>query len=384
MAENVAAAPPFARAAEADAPVKAKASPRRFILPVLIIAAAAYGAHWFYDYYTVGRFLVSTDDAYVGADTVIIAPKVGGYVAQVEVANNQQVKAGDLLAVIDAGDYKLAVDAAVDKVATQDSTIQRIARQIEAQASTVTQAESQVASVNANATSAAADAQRASLEFDRAQKLVATNFGSQQRLEQADADKKRTAAAVAGASASLASAQAMLANAKANVDVLKAQKAEAEHTRAELENAVERAQRDLSFTQLRAPFDGVVGNKSIEVGQYAQPGQRLLAIVPLDKVFVDANFKETQIADVKPGQKVDVAIDAYDDKPLEGRVLSIAPASGAQFSLLPPDNATGNFTKIVQRVTVRIGFAPEALKAHPLRAGLSVVVTIHTRDEARP
>jgi membrane fusion protein (multidrug efflux system) len=388
MAEDIAAAPAFARAApEAKAPAappRAKGSRRRLLLPVLALGAAAYGAHWGYYYLTEGRFLVSTDDAYVGAETVIVAPKVAGYISEVDVANNQPVRAGQVLARIDAGDYKLALDAAKDKVATQDSTIARIGRQIEAQAALVAQAEAQVAAAKATAESAAADAERAALEYDRALKLVQTSFGSQQRLEQATADKKRTAAAVSGAAASLASAEAQLAYARSNTDVLRSQKAEAENARAELASAVDRAERDLSFTVIRAPFDGVVGNKAVQLGQYVQPATRLLAVVPLDKVYVDANFKETQLSAIKPGQKADVAIDAFDGNSVEGVVRSIAPASGAEFSLLPPDNATGNFTKVVQRVTVRIGFEPDAIKSHTLRPGLSVVATVRTRDESQP
>jgi membrane fusion protein (multidrug efflux system) len=386
MAQDVAAAPPLARAAEAPAaaPVQAKRSPRRLLLPLVLIGAGAYGAYWGYDYFVEGRFLVSTDDAYVGADTVIIAPKVAGYVVDVSVNNNQEVRAGDLLARIDAGDYKLAVDAAQNKVATQDATIARIERQVAAQRAMIAQAEAQIGSAHATADSADADQMRASLEFERAQKLALTNFGSQQRLEQATADKKRTAAATAGAKSALASAEAQFAWSQANLDVLQSQKTEAEHTRGELETAVERAERDLSFTEIRAPFDGVVGNKAVELGQYVQPGARLLAVVPLDQVYVDANYKETQIGDIQSGQKVDVAVDAMSGKPLEGVVRSIAPASSAQFSLLPPDNATGNFTKIVQRVAVRVGFDPETIRAHTLRPGLSVVATVHTRDESLP
>jgi membrane fusion protein (multidrug efflux system) len=390
MAQNAsptASAADFVRAPDATvaaAPPKAKRSPRRFILPLILVGAAAYGAHWGYDYFVEGRFLVSTDDAYVGANTVIVSPKIMGYITDVLIKNNQEVHTGDVLARIDAGDYQLAVDAAQDKVATQDATITRIARQADAQKAAIGQAEAQVNAAFAQEASAAADMERASLEFDRSQKLAQTNFGSQQRLEQSAADKARTAATQAGAQASYASAQAALTGAKANLEVFKAQQAEAEHTRAELMSAVDRAKRDLSFTEIRAPFDGVIGNKAVEIGQYVQGGTRLLMMVPLSKVFVDANFKETQLPDIKPGQKVDVVVDAFDGKPVEGVVRSIAPASGAEFSLLPPDNATGNFTKIVQRVAVRVGFDEETIKANTLRPGLSVVVTIHTRDESLP
>jgi membrane fusion protein (multidrug efflux system) len=315
---------------------------------------------------------------------VIMSPKIAGYVVEVPVKNNQEVHAGDVLARIDGGDYQLAVEAAKAKVATQDATIARIGRQIEAQRATVAQAEAQVGSARATSESVAADQMRASLEFERSQKLAQTSFGSQQRLEQATADAKRTVAATSGAQSALASSQAQLAFAKANVDVMQSQRTEAERTRAELMNAVQRAERDLSFAEIRAPFDGVIGNKAVEIGQFAQPGQRLMAVVPLDKVFVDANFKETQLRPIKPGQKVEVSVDALGGQTIEGVVRSVAPASGSEFSLLPPDNATGNFTKIVQRVTVRIGFDAESIRAHVLRPGLSVVAVIRTRDETQP
>ena len=387
MAQDaVAASPAFARAAGAPplAPVKAKRSVRRFILPLVALAGVGYGLHYAHYYFTEGRFLVSTDDAYVGASVVIISPKIAGYVVEVPVKNNQEVHAGDVLARIDGGDYQLAVEAAKAKVATQDAAIARIGRQIEAQRATVAQAEAQVGSARASSESVAADQIRASLEFDRAQKLAQTSFGSQQRLEQATADAKRTVAATNGAQSALASSQAQLAFAKANVDVLQSQRTEAERTRAELMNAVQRADRDLSFAEIRAPFDGVVGNKAVEIGQFAQPGQRLMAVVPLDRVYVDANFKETQLGPIKPGQRVEVSVDALGGQTIEGVVRSVAPASGSQFSLLPPDNATGNFTKIVQRVTVRIGFDAETIRAHVLRPGLSVVAAIRTRDETQP
>jgi len=361
-----------------------KRSPRRFILPLVLLAGLGYGAHLAYSWFVEGRFLVSTDDAYVGADTAIIAAKVSGHVTEVAVAQNAYVHAGDLLVRIDDGDYKLAVDAAKAKIDTQDATIARIAQQVEAQKAVIAQTQAQIGAAKAQAEGAAADQQRAALEFDRSQKLAQENYGSQQRLEQATADKARTRAAITAAEAAEASAEAAFAGANSNFDVLQAQKIEAQRVRAELVTTKDKAERDLSFTQIRAPFDGVVGNKAVEIGQYVQPGVRLLALVSMNNLYVDANFKETQLASIRPGQKVDVAVDALGGRVIPGVVTSISPASGAQFSLLPPDNATGNFTKVVQRVPVRITFAPDAVKDGELRPGLSVVASVRTRDESEP
>jgi len=366
-------------------PVPAKRfSLRRFIVPVLILAAVGYGGKTAYDYFITGRFLVSTDDAYVGADTAIIAAKAMGHLTAVPVVDNQVVHQGDLLAAIDDGDYQNAVDAARARIGTQDATIARFARQIDAQGAIIAQADAQVASAAAQEKSAEAEVERAALEYDRSYKLAQTNFGSQQRLEQARADRDRTIAALAAAKASQASAAAAFDGAKANLDVLKAQKDEAARQRHELVTTLEMAERNLSFTRVLAPFDGTVGNKAAQVGNLVQPGTRLMALVPLNDSYVDANFKETQLGEIKPGQNADVAIDALDGKVVEGVVSSISPASGAQFSLLPPDNATGNFTKVVQRIAVRITFPEDVLKRVPLRSGLSVVATVHTRDSATP
>jgi membrane fusion protein (multidrug efflux system) len=377
------AAEPPAGGAPPAAPGRAR-SPRRFALLLVALAALGYGAYWGYNWFVEGRFLVSTDDAYVGADASVIAAKVAGHVVEVPVADNQKVHAGDLLARIDDGDYRLAVDAAKAKIATQDATIARFGRQIEAQSAAIDQAAAQIASTDAQAEGALADEKRAALERDRSQKLADVAFGSQQRLEQATADQARAAAARAAALAAKTAAAAAFAGAKDAAEVLKAERTEAERVRGELVTAEAKAERDLSFTEIRAPFDGVVGNKAAVVGQYAMPGARLLAVVPTQSAYVDANFKETQIDAIRPGQKVDVAVDSFDGRVVPGVVESVSPASGAQFSLLPPDNATGNFTKVVQRVTVRIAIAPEALAREPLRAGLSVVATIHTRDESQP
>ncbi len=357
---------------------------RRFVVPLVVLAGLGYGGKMAYDYFVVGRFLVSTDDAYVGASTAIIAAKATGHLTRVPVVDNQVVHQGDLLALIDDGDYRNAVDAAQARIDTQDATIARFGRQIDAQAAVISQAEAQVQASQAQLRGAEADVERSSLEYDRSFKLAQTNFGSQQRLEQATADRDKMSATLASTRATAASAGAALEGARANLDVLKAQCDEAARQRAELVTALDKAKRDLSFTRVVAPFDGVVGNKAAEVGNFVQPGTRLMALVPLNASYVDANFKETQLVDIKPGQKVDVAIDALGGKVVEGVVSSISPASGAQFSLLPPDNATGNFTKVVQRVAVRVTFPEEVLKDVPLRPGLSVVATVHTRDPDAP
>jgi len=280
------------------------------------------------------------------------------------------VHEGDLLALIDDGDYRNAVEAAKARIATEDATI--------------AQAQAQAEASKAQLKGAEADVERAALEYDRSLKLAQTNFGSQQRLEQATADRDRTAAALAAAKANAASTAAGAEWARANLDVFKAQRDEAVRQRGELVTALAKAERDLSFTRVVAPFDGVVGNKAAEVGNLVQPGTRLMALVPLNAAYVDANFKETQLADIRPGEKADVAIDALGGQVIEGTVTSIAPASGSQFSLLPPDNATGNFTKVVQRVPVRITFSDDVLRQVALRPGLSVVATVHTRDPEAP
>ncbi|MEK0081532.1 HlyD family secretion protein [Benzoatithermus flavus] len=367
------AAPPAASVPAPAAPSAGPAKPaqprrpwRRLVLVAVLAAALGYGGYEARHWWTEGRFLVGTDDAYVQADITLLAAKVSGYVASVEVADNQAVKAGDVIARIDDGDYRLALQAARDKLATQDGTIARIARQIEAAKASVARAEAQLAA-------ARADAARAAADYARQVQLARADFASRARLDQATADRDRSEAAVR-------SAEAALAAERANVDVLAAQKMEAERVAGELRTAVAKAERDLSFTVIRAPIDGIVGNRAIEVGAFVQPGTRLAALVPLDSIHVDANFKETQIEGIAPGQKVRISVDAFPDRDVPGTVESIAPASGSVFSLLPPENATGNFTKIVQRVPVRIAVAPEVVREGILRPGLSVVVDVDTRS----
>ena len=335
------------------------------LLVVLLAALAAGGFEGFY-WWTEGRFHVSTDDAYLGADISVLAAKVSGHVVAVEVAENQSVAAGDVIARIDDGDYRLAVRAARDKIAAQEATIDRIAVQAEAAEADVSEAAAQIAS-------ARAERERAALEFARQSKLEKSNFASRQALDNARAARDK-------ASADVTASEAALAAAKANVAVLRAQRVEAERNLEGLRTDLAQAERDLSFTVVRAPIDGVIGNKSIEVGQLVQPDTRLVAVVPLDEVYIDANFKETQLAGIRAGQTVEVEVDAFPDRRFEGRVESISPASGALFSLLPPENATGNFTKIVQRLPVRIRLPHEITAEHGLRPGMSVVVTVDTRS----
>ena len=331
---------------------------------VALIAATWFGLNWL----IVGRFVVSTDDAYVAAYNTTLAAKVSGYLSNVPVADNTRVHAGDVIATIDDGDYRLAVDSARAKVATQEATIARIGHQILAQQAAVEQARTQLVSAQAAAT-------RTELELERQNLLVARDASSRQLLEQAQANRDQAVAAVHGA-------QAAINTAVANVDVLKGQQQEAAGTLDELKASLAKAERDLSFTVIRAPIDGVLGNRAMQTGDFVQTGQRLASVVPLDDVYVTANFKETQLARLQPGQPVAIAVDALPEHSIQGVVESFSPASGAVFSLLPPDNATGNFTKIVQRLPVRIRVPAAVAREGLLRPGLSVVVSVNTKPNA--
>ncbi|MER8393952.1 HlyD family secretion protein [Mesorhizobium sp. M1340] len=347
------------------APAKKKRPMRSMLLPIIGLALLGAGAWYGYDYWTDGRFMISTDDAYVQADTAFISPKISGYVDQVKVTENQQVKAGDPLLIVDDGDYKIAVAQAEAQIATLSKTLDRIDAQTEAARASLKQAQAQKAADQA----AADNAKRVQV---RAAQLLKTRVGTQAQLDDAQTAVEQANAALAGADAQIAAAQA-------NIGVLEAQRAESASTLASLQLAHDKAVRDLSFTVLRAPYDGVVGNRSVEQGDLISPGQKLAVIVPMDKLYIVANFKETQLARLVPGEKVRVSVDAIDGQDFEGTVSSLAPASGAVFSLLPPENATGNFTKVVQRVPVRIDVPADVLKTGKLRAGLSVVVAVDSR-----
>jgi membrane fusion protein (multidrug efflux system) len=361
-------APQETQSPAAEAPPH-KSSRKKIILFGGIAALFAAGVWYGQYYYFTGRFLVSTDDAYVGVHAATLAAKVPGYVAAVKADDNTKVHSGDVVATIDDGDYRIAVAAAHANIATQEASIARIGKQIAAQAAAVDQAKAQLASANANAT-------RAGLELKRQQQLAVQQFASQQKLEQAQSDRDQAQASVLGANAAVEAADT-------NVAVLQAQQQEAARTLDQLKTTLDKAERDLSFTVIRAPFEGVVGNRAIQSGDYVQSGQRLASLVPLDDVYVDANFKETQLAELHPGQPVSIAVDALDGHAIAGTVESVAPASGSVFSLLPPDNATGNFTKIVQRIPVRIRVPAQVGAEEVLRPGMSVVVTVDTKPGAK-
>ncbi|MDM9620797.1 HlyD family secretion protein [Rhizobium sp. S96] len=342
-----------------------KKKKRSLVLPIVGLALLA-GAAWYgYDWWTTGRFMVSTDDAYIEGDIATISPKVTGYVAKVNAVANQQVKAGDVLATLDDGDYKIALDQAEASLDTEKLSLQRIDAQIAGGEASLDQAKAQKVALEATV-------RGAQITQTRASDLQAKSVGTTASLDTANI-------ALDQAKANLVGGDAAIASAEANVTLLQAQRREAEGTIRQLELARDKAARDLSFTVLKAPYDGVVGNRSVQEGDLVSPGQRLMALVPVRQLYIDANFKETQIQHLVPGSKVNVHVDAYDDHPIVGTVESISPASGSVFSLLPPENATGNFTKIIQRVPVRIALPQDALDSGRLRAGLSVVVDVDTR-----
>jgi len=352
-------------AAAAVAEPEKKKGGRRMALPILAVALLAAGGWYGYQWWTNGRFMISTDDAYIEGDIASISPKVSGYVAAVNVVANQTVKAGDPLVTLDDGDYRLAKEQAAAQIATQKLALGRIDAQIEGARASLAQAEAQKTAYEA-ALSGAEVAEK------RAKELNVKAVGTAASLDSATV-------ALDQAKANLVGADANIVAAKANIAVLQAQRTEAESGIRTLELALAKADRDLGFTVLKAPYDGVVGNISVQVGDLVSAGQRLAALVPVKDLYIEANFKETQIAHLVPGSKVHLHVDAYEDDDIVGTVQSIAPASGSVFSLLPAENATGNFTKVTQRVPVRIAIPRDALETGKLRAGLSVVVDVDSR-----
>jgi membrane fusion protein (multidrug efflux system) len=366
---EVPAAPP----ADVSSTVEAKGKTGRRIIKRTIIAAAllagvAFAVDYGHHYWTVGRFIESTDDAYVKADYTTVAPKVSGYVAEVLVNDNDAVKAGQVLAKIDDRDHQAALSQAKADVKAAAAAITNLDAQIDLQQSIIGQAKATIDASQANLDFARSDAARS-------QRLITNGAGSQSRAEQSQSLRDQ-------AQAALERDQAALVAADKKIPVLQTERDQAAAQRDRAAAAHHQAELNLSYTQIIAPVDGTIGARTIRVGQFVTSGTQLMAVVPLHSVYVVANFKETQLTDVRAGQPVEVKVDSFPDAEIKGHVDSISPASGLEFSLLPPDNATGNFTKIVQRIPVKIVIDDEGMSGL-LRAGMSVEPEIDTKATAR-
>ena len=332
-------------------------------LALVVLALGGIGA-WYW--WTILRFQQSTDDAYVQNDISVISPKIEGYIKKVKVTDNQRVTEGSVLFVIDDRDFKAKVAQAEAAVALEESSVATYDSRLKLQQAMIDQAAAVVQS-------AEADLSRTQQDYKRYSALMTSDFASRQRFEQSEADARKAEAALARTRAAFAAEQNQLG-------VLRSQQREEQAKLQQARANLQLAQNDLDNTVIRAPISGIAGNRAGQVGQYVKAGTQLLSLVPLSRFYVTANFKETQLTRMRSGQIAEVSVDAYPDLTLEGQVESFAPGSGAQFSLLPPDNATGNFTKIVQRVPVRIALPENSPLAGLLRPGLSVTVTVSTRE----
>jgi membrane fusion protein (multidrug efflux system) len=332
---------------------------------VAIAGVAAYGAH----YWTVGRFIETTDDAYVGGDVTVIAPKVAGLIAAVAVRDNQSVHAGDLLVKIDDRDYRAALAKAEAAVAGQRAALANLDAMRALQEAMISEAQAGIGA-------AEAEIERARDDQERYRKLTATAAASVQTFQKADADYRKALAAGDSARAGLRAAQLQLG-------VIDTQKQQVAAALAGAEADQDTARLNLGYTELRAPIDGTIGNRTAHTGAYAAVGGQLISLVPADGLWVDANFKENQLAGMQPGQVVRVTADVLPGRVLHGRVESLAPATGAQFSVLPAENATGNFTKIVQRVPVRVRLEGDAARLGLLRPGLSVTAAVDEGESVK-
>lgn len=331
---------------------------------IVVIGLGLYGRY----YWTTGRYLVSTDDATVEADSVIVSPKVSGYLSDVMVEDNQAVHAGQTLARIDDRDYHTALTGAQANVASAQAAIDSLDQKIAQQRLSIVEAH------------AAVTTDQAALEFSQQQYgrysgLARDGAATVQDSQQWQADQREKDAALSRDTAAVGVAQKQ-------IDVLDAELAQGKAALEQQQSMLHQAELNLSYTTITAPVDGTVGDRTLRVGQYVQAGTDLMEVVPLSAVYVTANYEETQLTNVQPGQPATLDVDMFPSTPVHGEVNSIAPASGEEFALLPPDNATGNFTKIVQRIPVKITIGPHDPLAGRLRPGMSVEPTIDTRPKS--
>ena len=342
-------------------------SPRvRLILLLVALALIGGGVLWFIRFETFGKYQESTNDAYIQADSITIAPKVSGYVDRVFVAENQDVKAGQPLAQIDPRDYRAQAAQSVAQIDLAKANAAGVVAQMAEQRAAIAQAEAELNAANASASFAAS-------EVERYRPLAASGAETRERLSELQNQATQARARAVAARATLNGAQKRIATLETQVRQAQAQ---GEAARAQLSAA----NTNVEATILRATADGRIGDKSIRQGQFVQAASRLMTLVPKASLYVEANFKETQLGLMRVGQPVTIEVDALPGVELPGKLASIAPGTGAQFSILPPQNATGNFTKIVQRIPVRIAISagPETRKL--LVPGMSVEVSVDTRS----
>ncbi len=330
---------------------------------VIAFAAARYG----YEYWTVGRFIESTDDAYAGGDVTPISPHVAGFVADILVADNEYVRAGQPLIRLDARDFRAAADRAAAIVEARKATLDSLQRKQTLQQTAIRQAKADLDAKSAQATFARQD-------DERYHDLAQTAAGSRQNAE-------RASSLNLAAEASVISSQAGLDAARQQLTVLDAEIAVAKADVAQAEADLHTADLNLDYTDIRSPIDGYVGNRAAQVGAYVMGGAYLATIIPAHDLWVDANFKESQLEHMIPGEAATIVADVLPNHVFRGHVLTLAPATGAVFSVIPPENATGNFTKIVQRVPVRIKLDDDPMLPR-LRPGLSATVGVDTRSSA--
>src|ERR1700680_3584936 len=367
---STASAPTAAAAGNTLAPQGMRSTYSRLALPLFAVLAALgfiVLATLRWDAWVGSAVIQTTNDAYVKAELTRLSSRVAGEVLTVAVKDFQRVKAGDLLVQIDPADYEAQVAQAEAGVAAAQAALDNLDNQVELQYATIAQAEAQ-------RVSALAREVEARQEQERQQTLEKTDGGTRQKLEQAVADYAR-------AQADVRASQAAIAAQRHQLEVLSGTKKQRAADLLGAKATLAAARLRLGYTKIAAPFAGVVGERQVQPGDYVNIGSSLINVVPLPDVYVIANYKETQLTRVKPGQPVDMTVDSFPNERLHGRVERIAPASGSQFALLPPDNATGNFTKVVQRIPVRIALDKGQPLLERLLPGMSVVTRIHT-DEA--
>jgi len=334
-------------------------------LGILVVAAAVavlFTVRW--DSWVGAHVNQTTDDAYVRGDLTPLSAKVDGYVRKVPVNDFQRVKAGELLVEIEDDDYKARVAQAEADVAGAEAAIENLKSRKGQQRSQIADAESAIVATEA-------DVERSRLEETRQRDLVASTYGTRQRLEQATADEKRFAAILARGRADLDAQRRQMA-------VLDTQELQLRADLKSKQALLTLARITLGYTRIVSPVAGRLGERGVREGQYVHAGVQVNSVVPLDTVWVVANYKETQLTQVKIGQRASITVDTFPGVVVTGYVQSISPASGSQFSLLPPDNATGNFTKVVQRIPVKIVLDQNHPLAGRLLPGMSVITTIHT------